>query len=152
MPVYSLLTWICYQLAKAPIRYWQSINTAYILYITRRYYQHVFSNTQIATPPNRQHASMESIYLLQKLLTFPSTLESFNGSAKTAQITGNSTACLTAYSAWEQQKNQISTSVGFCRGNPTVTGRFPSQRASNEESVSMASCPNASFKLTPQIP
>ena len=41
-------------------------------------------------------------------------------------------------SGWHQRKHQNSMLLAHCEGNPLMTGGFPSQRASNMESVSMA--------------
>ena len=53
-----------------------------------------------------------------------------------SQITGNSIVCSSVSFSVCQRKHQSSTSLGLCEGNPPFTGGFPSQRASNAESVS----------------
>ena len=50
------------------------------------------------------------------------------------QTTGSSTAYSIA-SDWQQRRHQSSAILALCEGNPPVTGGFPSQWASNEESV-----------------
>ena len=57
-----------------------------------------------------------------------------------SQITGNLTVCPTLCSGYQQSKHQRSTLLALCEGNPPVTGGFPSQRASNAESVFMPWC------------
>ena len=53
------------------------------------------------------------------------------------QITGKSTVSFTNCSCIQQRKSQNSTVIVWPFGNPPVTGRFPSKRASNVESVCM---------------
>ena len=55
------------------------------------------------------------------------------------QTTRNLTACWIACSGWQQRKHQNSTLVALCVGNLPVTGGFPSQRANNEEIISVMS-------------
>ena len=57
--------------------------------------------------------------------------------AMTSLITSISTVCLAVYSGAHQGKHQSSALLAFARGNPIVTGGFPSQRASKVESVSI---------------
>ena len=54
------------------------------------------------------------------------------------QSNSNLTVCSTVCSGWQQRKQHSSTLLALCEGNPPVTGGFPSQRASNTESISMA--------------
>ena len=54
--------------------------------------------------------------------------------AMASQITGVSIFCSTAYSGADQRRLRV---TGFCEGNPSVTGGFPSQRSSNTENVSI---------------
>ena len=58
--------------------------------------------------------------------------------AMLSQITINSTVRSTACSGIDQTNYQSSALLAFCEGNPPVTGRFPSQRTSNVENVSMS--------------
>ena len=59
-------------------------------------------------------------------------------SAMASQITSASIVCSDICSGADQRKHQSSTSSAFVkRGNPPVTGGFPSQRASNAENVSI---------------
>ena len=51
--------------------------------------------------------------------------------------------CLITYSIEQQRKHQSPTLPALCVVNPSVIGGFPSQRASNVESVSMSSHPHA---------
>ena len=56
-----------------------------------------------------------------------------------SQIIGNSAVYSTAYSGEQQpRKHQSSSPLAICVGNPSVTLRFPSQRATNAERVSMS--------------
>ena len=52
-----------------------------------------------------------------------------------SQITSISTVCLTACSGADIREHESSASLALNVGNPPVIGRFPSQRASNAESV-----------------
>ena len=52
-----------------------------------------------------------------------------------SQITGVSIVCPTVWSGTDQRKHQSFASLAFVR--PTVTGGFPSQRASKAENVSI---------------
>ena len=63
------------------------------------------------------------------------TLQWHQRSIKTSQFTCLLTVCL----GWHQRKSLSSASLALCEENPPVTGGFPSQRASNMESVSMSS-------------
>ena len=60
----------------------------------------------------------------------------------TTQITCNSTICATICSGQQQRKHQSSASLLPCEGNPPVDGGFPSQRASNTESLFRAMTPS----------
>ena len=54
-----------------------------------------------------------------------------------SQTTGVSSVCLAFI--YTNAKEYIKASVtGLCEGNPPVIGRFPTQRASNEETVSIS--------------
>ena len=64
-----------------------------------------------------------------------------------SQITSHSTVCSTAHSSWQQRKHQSSALLAVCKGNPPVSRRFPSQRASNVKSISI-SCPHHASGLT----
>ena len=55
-------------------------------------------------------------------------------SAIASQITSVSIVCSTVCSRADQRTSKLSVS-GLCKGNPPVTGGFPSQRASNAENV-----------------
>ena len=58
-------------------------------------------------------------------------------SVMASQITGISIVCLIIYSA-DLRKHQNFASLTFnCEGNPSMTGGFPSKRASNAENISM---------------
>ena len=48
-----------------------------------------------------------------------------------SQITCDQTICLAVCSSYQQRKYQGSASMSLCTGNPTVTGGFSSQRASD---------------------
>ena len=61
-------------------------------------------------------------------------------STMVSQITSNSTDYSTACSCLPQRNHQNSTLLALCEGNPPVTGGFPSQRASNAETVSIPWC------------
>ena len=52
----------------------------------------------------------------------------------TSQITDNSTFCSTVCSDRQQSKYQSSTLHALCEGRTSVTGLFPSQRASDAQS------------------
>ena len=52
-----------------------------------------------------------------------------------SQINRNPTVCIKACSGYQQRNRQCSTVQTLCEENPLVTGRFPSQRTSNIESV-----------------
>ena len=54
---------------------------------------------------------------------------------KASQTTSNSAICSTNYPG-SQQYNQSSTLLAISEGNPLMTGGFPSQRASNAQSIS----------------
>ena len=54
------------------------------------------------------------------------------------QIIANLTVCSTACWGKQQRNHQSSALLDLCEGNPPVTGGFPSQRASNAESISMS--------------
>ena len=54
-------------------------------------------------------------------------------SVMASQITGDSIVCSTVCSGADQRKHQSSTK----EGNPSVTGGFPSQRASDADNVSI---------------
>ena len=58
-------------------------------------------------------------------------------SAMSSQITSVTIVYSTVYSGADQRKYQSSASMAFCEGNPSVTGEFPAQRASNADHVSM---------------
>ena len=58
-------------------------------------------------------------------------------SAMASQITGVSIVYLTVSSGSDQRKHQSFSSLAFVRGNPPVTGKFPTQRASYAENVSI---------------
>ena len=53
-----------------------------------------------------------------------------------SQITSISIVCSIACSCADQGTSKLII-TGLCEGNPSVTGRFPSQRASNAENVSI---------------
>ena len=53
-------------------------------------------------------------------------------------ITINLTVCSTVCFSQQQRKHQNCPLLALCEGNPPVTGGFPSQRASNVESVSIS--------------
>ena len=53
------------------------------------------------------------------------------------QITGLPIVYSTVYSGADQRKHQISASLAFMRRILTVTGKFPAQKASNAENVSI---------------
>ena len=55
-----------------------------------------------------------------------------------SQNNGNSTVCSTHCSGWQERNHQSSTLLLLCEGNPAVAGGFPSQRASNVESIFMS--------------
>ena len=59
-----------------------------------------------------------------------------------------SLATRTACSGWEQRKHQSSALLVLCEGNPLVTSGFPSQTASNVESISMLCQLHAIFNDT----
>ena len=58
-------------------------------------------------------------------------------SAMASQISANSTVCLTVCFRKQWRAHTNSTLLAVCEGNPPVTGGFPSQRASNAETISM---------------
>ena len=60
-----------------------------------------------------------------------------------SHATGN---CLyNSFSRLTSKKNLSAALLAFCDGNPQVACRFPSQRASNAESVSMSWCHHVDF-------
>ena len=63
--------------------------------------------------------------------------------AMASQMIGVSSVCPTDCSGADRRKHQSAASLGFCEGNPPVTGGFPSQRASNAENVSIWWCHHA---------
>ena len=58
-------------------------------------------------------------------------------SAMASQITGVSIFHSTVCSGADQKKHQSSASLAFVGGNSLVTVKFPAQKASNEENVSL---------------
>ena len=58
-------------------------------------------------------------------------------SAMASQMTGVSIFCSSVCLGIDQKKHHSSVSLAFVRGNPLVTGGFPSQRASITEIVSI---------------
>ena len=64
-------------------------------------------------------------------------------------ITGVSIVCPTVCPGADQRKHQRSA-PGFCKGNPPVTGRFPSQKASNARIFFIWWRHHAGFNLTHQ--
>ena len=59
-------------------------------------------------------------------------------SAISSQITGVSIVCSNVYSGRRRSKKISKLRVtGLCEGNPSVTGRFPSQKASNTKNNSI---------------
>ena len=74
-------------------------------------------------------------------------------STMASQITGVSVVCSTVCSGADQRKHQSSASLAFVRGNPLVTGGFPSKRASDMENVSIWWCHHElGCKMTPELP
>ena len=69
---------------------------------------------------------------------------------QTSEITGNLTVCSTSYPRLQHRNHQWSALLSLCEGNPPVAVGFPSQRASNVESVSMSWCHYASFSGGPR--
>ena len=55
-----------------------------------------------------------------------------------SQISCNLIVCSTTCSGFQKRKHQSSALLDICGVNPLVTHRFPSQRASNEESCSLS--------------
>ena len=55
-----------------------------------------------------------------------------------SQTTGNLTDCSVACLDEEEWKNQSSVLLALFEGNPLVTSGFPSQKASNVESISLS--------------
>ena len=53
-----------------------------------------------------------------------------------SQVSGLSTVCSKACSNWHQRTSE----PALCEGNPSVTGGFPSQRASDEASLTTPWC------------
>ena len=58
-------------------------------------------------------------------------------SAVASQMTDVSIVCSTVCSGAHQRKTSKLGVTGLCKGNPPVTGGFPTQRASNAENVSI---------------
>ena len=54
-----------------------------------------------------------------------------------SQIASNSTVSSTACQGKQQRKHQCFALLALCEGNPPAIGRFPSQRDSDAESISM---------------
>ena len=67
-------------------------------------------------------------------------------SAMASQITIMSIICSAICSGTHQRKLQSSALLAFVRGNPLVTGRVPSQRASNMESISIWWCHHGTIR------
>ena len=57
--------------------------------------------------------------------------------AMASQITSLTIVCSCVYSRRRSKKTSKLRVTGLCEGNSTVTGEFPSQRASNAENVSI---------------
>ena len=57
-----------------------------------------------------------------------------------SQINHNTTIYSTTCLGKQQRKHQSSKLLSLCEGNPPMTGGFPSQSASNAESVSLSLC------------
>ena len=53
-------------------------------------------------------------------------------------MAGNPTACSTACLPWYRGKHWNSELLAICEGNPSLSGGFPSLRASNMDSASMS--------------
>ena len=80
-------------------------------------------------------------------LSLTNALQWYQLSSTASKIISSLTVCSTACSASQQGTHQSSASLSFCKGNPPVisestsypvTSRFPSQRASYAEPVSMS--------------
>ena len=57
--------------------------------------------------------------------------------AMASQITSLTIVYSTVYSGTDERKQSKLRDTGFCEGNSSVTGEFPSQRASNAKKVSI---------------
>ena len=75
-----------------------------------------------------------SYHLIIKII---SHYRDFIMSAMASQITGVLIVCSTVCSVADQRKYQSPAPLASVRGNPPMTGRFPSERASNVENASI---------------
>ena len=93
------------------------------------------TKTQMCAPQSKTSYQMQALWKRFVHLHIALTPEWYHVAY---QPTGNSNACLTAWSRWIQRNYQSSGLLMFCGGKAHSTSGFPSQRASGVDSVSMS--------------